>query len=73
MDRPMNTTDDIVVTPGQGPGNGSAGDLMARMRDRLRGMRPDTDADALQLLRAEFPDSTLSGRVRALSGYRAGG
>ncbi len=70
----MNPTDDIVVTPGQGPGTGRTGDtVMTCMRDRLRGARPDTDADALQLLRAEFPESTLSDRVRALTAYRNGG
>lgn len=70
----MNPTDDIVVTPGQGPGTDRTGEtVMTRMRDRLRGVRPDTDADALQLLRAEFPESTLTERVRALSIYRTGG
>ncbi len=74
MNRPMNTTDDIVVTPAPGPGSDRTGSsVVDRMRERLRTARPDSHAAALQLLRTEFPESTLSERVCALSTFRAGG
>ncbi|MFN3657005.1 MAG: hypothetical protein ACK4UO_07100 [Pseudolabrys sp.] len=41
---------------------------LERMAAQLRRFRPETDADALKLLRASFPDCSLSARVAAL-GY----
>lgn len=40
--------------------------LPARMADRIFQFSPATDAEALKLLRASFPDSPLSMRVAAL-------
>lgn len=39
---------------------------LERMAAQLRWLRPETDADALKLLRASFPDCSLSARVAAL-------
>ncbi len=39
---------------------------LERMAAQLRSLRPETDADALKLLRASFPDCSLSARVAAL-------
>lgn len=40
---------------------------IATMREALRQMRPGSDAEALRILRAAFPSSTLSERVAALA------
>ncbi len=41
---------------------------LADMRDLLARMRPTSDAEALQALRAAFPGTSLSDRVAVLSG-----
>jgi hypothetical protein len=44
-----------------------ASSLIKRMRIMLSAIRPRSDAEALKLLRANFPDSTLGERLVALS------
>ncbi|MDK9696215.1 MAG: hypothetical protein OEL76_07485 [Siculibacillus sp.] len=41
---------------------------IAAMREALAHMRPGSDAEALGVLRAAFPGSSLSERVAALTG-----
>jgi len=41
--------------------------LLKRMRMMLSAVRPRSDAEALKLLRANFPDSTLGERLTALA------
>ncbi|HZP76236.1 MAG TPA: hypothetical protein VFB45_08865 [Pseudolabrys sp.] len=51
---------------GLAPPQGSV-DLARTMADRIMCFHPATDAEALKLLRASFPNSPLSLRVFALS------
>jgi hypothetical protein len=41
--------------------------LIKRMRIMLAAVKPRSDAEALKLLRANFPDSTLGERLSALT------
>lgn len=42
-------------------------DLDQRMQTMLAALKPRSDAEALKMLRANFPQSTLAERLRALS------
>ncbi len=44
-----------------------ASSLLKRMRVMLSAVKPRSDAEALKLLRANFPDSTLGERLVALA------
>ncbi len=44
--------------------------LVVRMRLMLSTLKPRSDAEALQLLRRSFPQSTLTERLSALSDLR---
>jgi hypothetical protein len=44
-----------------------ASSLIKRMRIMLAAVKPRSDAEALKLLRANFPDSTLGERLSALT------
>ncbi len=56
--------------PGHDPNDrGSAFELrLAEMRAHLARTRPTSDAEALQMLRAAFPGTSLSDRVAVLTG-----
>lgn len=41
--------------------------LIQRMRVMLSALKPRSDAEALKLLRAKFPESTLGERLTALA------
>jgi len=45
--------------------------LQARMEVLLQALRPRSHAEALRLLRARFPESTLAERIAALARYNA--
>jgi hypothetical protein len=55
--------------PGHDPTRFSSAleERMAAMRELLGRTRPETDAEALQTLRAAFPRSSLADRVRAVA------
>jgi hypothetical protein len=44
--------------------------LEARMEVMLRALRPRSHAEALRLLRARFPESTLAERIAALTRHQ---
>ncbi len=58
--------------PGRDPSSYSATleERLVEMRAHLARMRPESDAEALQALRAAFPETTLSARVAAIAGRR---
>lgn len=49
------------LAPGRQP------DLDQHMQTMLSALKPRSDAEALKMLRANFPQSTLAERLRALS------
>jgi hypothetical protein len=55
----------IEGAPALAPDDASS--LVKRMRIMLAAIKPRSDAEALKLLRANFPDSTLGERLSALS------
>ncbi len=42
---------------------------MNRMIRLLKTVRPDSDAEALRMLRGAFPDSTLAQRIAAIASH----
>lgn len=46
---------------------GQKADLDQHMQTMLAALKPRSDAEALKMLRANFPQSTLAERLRALS------